>query len=142
MMTTYSAARGALNPWSFGPHVDPETETRAGQRALAATVSGIACRLGHVLLRARGDDAPQIEAIAPEPGPLQQTDSAELRHLLRSALRSLSEQDRDLLQALYGEDRSMSSVARDRHVNRSTILRAHRGIIERLRRRIEPALAG
>ena len=57
--------------------------------------------------------------------------------LLQAALRELTEEDRALILLLYGEQRSMSEVARLRGVSRQRIHHRRQRALSRLRRRLE-----
>lgn len=105
-----------------------EADSEELARAFRDTVKA----LGAVFLLSEAGEEDQIEAIDEESA----ADAAERNDLVRSvreALGSLDEQQQTIVRLVYFEHQSMSDVARELGVNKSTVSRAHGKAVEVLR---------
>ncbi|MCK6477865.1 MAG: sigma-70 family RNA polymerase sigma factor [Phycisphaerales bacterium] len=71
--------------------------------------------------------------------PAEHADDLEMRRALKGAIERLPAEDRDLVTSLYFECKSMTDVAREWKVHKSTITRRHADIMESLRRALSGA---
>ncbi len=127
---------------SVQEHLDETVESHAADietsddpEHLATQFSAMVARLGTVLLMtdlSRSDEERSTEA-ADEDRTIAPVESAELRARLRSALEALPPDQAELMDMLYAQGLTMELAGQRLGVNKATVSRRHRDIIESLR---------
>ena len=114
-----------------------QTDLTASAEELAKEFRDAVKSLGAVFLLSEASEEGELEP-SDETSAADVAEKRDMARRVREALGSLAPEDVELLTALYFEGRSMTEVAAERGVNKSTVCRAHRRAIEELRERFAP----